>query len=150
MQQISDSLRYLLPGVNVHVDLAEVRGYQYHTGVVFAAYTPGSGGEIARGGRYDGIGESFGRARAATGYSTDLKLLMRLIGYDRIAERLGISPTRQGAILCPDDDCVELNKTVEKLRADGEVVVLDLAGLNQSVCDRAIRNKDGAWFVEIL
>ena len=150
LQQISDSLRYLLPGVNVHVDLAEVRGYQYHTGVVFAAYTPGSGSEIARGGRYDGIGESFGRARAATGYSTDLKLLMRLIGYDRIAERLGISPTRQGAILCPDDDCVELNKTVEKLRADGEVVVLDLAGLNQSVCDRAIRNKDGAWFVEIL
>ena len=150
LQQISDSLRRLLPSVNLHVDLAEVRGYQYHTGVVFAAYTPGSGSEIARGGRYDGIGESFGRARAATGYSTDLKLLMRLIGYDHIAERLGISSNRQGAILCPDADCTELNKTVEKLRASGEVVVFDLAGLNQSVCDRAIRKRDGAWFVENL
>ena len=131
-----------------------MRGYQYHTGVVFAAYTPGSGSEIARGGRYDGIGESFGRARPATGYSTDLKLLMRLIGYDRVAEKFAASAAQssgqQRAILCPDDNCSELMQTVEQLRAEGEVVVFDLVGLNQSLCDRVIRSKDGTWLVEKL
>ncbi len=156
LREISDSLRAGLSDVNVHVDLAEVRGYQYHTGVVFAAYTPGAGSEIARGGRYDGIGESFGRSRPATGYSADLKLLMRLIGYDRIAEKLGpsskqsLGSQRRGAILCPDHVCDELKKTVEQLRASGEVVVTDLTGMNQSFCDRAIRRKDGAWLVESL
>jgi len=62
LREISNALQPLSSGTNLHVDLAEVRGYQYHTGVVFAAYTPGSGSEIARGGRYDGIGESFGRS----------------------------------------------------------------------------------------
>ena len=135
-----------------------MRGYQYHTGVVFAAYTPGSGSEIARGGRYDGIGESFGRARPATGYSTDLKLLMRLTGYDRAAEKsagtVAQSPSlfsrRQKAILCPDDNSIELKQTVEQLRSDGEVVIVDLAGLNQSLCDRVIRKKDDTWSVENL
>ena len=150
LQQISDSLQPALRDVNVHVDLAEVRGYQYHTGVVFAAYTPGAGSEIARGGRYDGIGRSFGRSRPATGYSTDRKHLMRLTGCNRIAEKFSLSLKQQGAILCPDDDCAELYNVVEQLRASGEVVVLNLAGLNQSLCDRAIRKKDGTWLVESL
>jgi len=80
--------------------IAEVRGYRYHTGVVFAAYTPGAGSEIARGGRYDGIGESFGRARPATGYSIDLKLLMRLTGSDKVAAKFNSSSPQRGAILC--------------------------------------------------
>lgn len=152
--EISNALQPLSEEINLHVDLAEVRGYQYHTGVVFAAYTPGSGSEIARGGRYDGIGESFGRARPATGYSTDLKLLMRLIGYDRVAEKFAASAAQssgqQRAILCPDDNCSELMQTVEQLRAEGEVVVFDLVGLNQSLCDRVILSKDGTWLVEKL
>ncbi len=156
LRQISGALQSQLQGVNVHVDLAEVRGYQYHTGVVFAAYTPGAGSEIARGGRYDGIGESFGRSRPATGYSTDLKLLMRLIGYDHTAEKYGslsnqsFWSNQDRAILCPDENCRELNKTVEQLRAGGEIVVIDLAGMNQSFCDRAIRKIDGTWQVENL
>jgi len=150
LQDISDALQPLESGISLHVDLAEVRGYQYHTGVVFAAYTPDSGSEIARGGRYDGIGESFGRARPATGYSTDLKLLMRLIGYDRVAERFGASQQLQNAILCPEDNCSDLQRTVEQLRREGEVVVFDLTGLSQSLCDRVIRKKDGTWLVEKL
>ena len=154
LQEISNVLQPVQQGVNLHVDLAEVRGYQYHTGVVFAAYTPGSGSDIARGGRYDGIGESFGRARPATGYSTDLKLLMRLTGYDRMAEKFTIAPGpssgRQRAILCPDDNSSELAVLVEQLRSEGEVVIVDLAGLNQSLCDRVIRRKDDTWLVERL
>lgn len=150
LKEISVALNPLPAGVNVHFDLAEVRGYQYHTGVVFAAYTPGAGSEIARGGRYDGIGESFGRARPATGYSTDLKLLMRLVGCERVARKFAIASTQQGAILCPADDCADLHNSVAKLRAEGEVVVFDLAGLDQSLCDRVIKKKDGAWLVESL
>ncbi len=150
LHQISELLQPLPENTTLHFDLAEVRGYQYHTGVVFAAYTPGSGSEIARGGRYDGIGKTFGRSRPATGYSTDLKLLMRLIGYDQVASKFNISTKQQHAILCPDDKCTQLQKTVETLRAQGEVVMFELAGQNQSLCDRVIRKKEGNWSVENL
>ncbi len=149
MQLISDSLGSLPLNATLHFDLAEIRGYQYHTGIVFAAYTPGSGTEIARGGRYDGIGERFGRARPATGYSADLKQLMRLIGYDRLAEQFG-TPAGQRAILCPADQCPDLQTTVSQLRAQGEVVVFDLAGLDRSFCERTIVKKEGKWSVENL
>jgi ATP phosphoribosyltransferase regulatory subunit len=56
-------------------DLAELRGYHYHSGVVFDAYCDGATGAVARGGRYDEVGKAFGRARAATGFSIDLRTL---------------------------------------------------------------------------
>ena len=65
-------------GLSLNFDLAELRGYNYQTGMVFAIFVPGCGEEIARGGRYDAIGEVFGRARPATGFSTDLKTLLDL------------------------------------------------------------------------
>lgn len=67
-----------LPALPIHVDLAELRGLRYHTGLVFAAFVPGHGREIARGGRYDGVGHEFGRARPATGFSADMNELLRL------------------------------------------------------------------------
>ncbi len=78
LQQMAEQISIWLPQVPVHFDLAELRGYHFHTGVVFAAFVPSSGKEIARGGRYDDIGRVFGRARPATGFSTDLKTLMLL------------------------------------------------------------------------
>lgn len=66
------------PGLPLHVDLAELRGSRYHTGLVFAAFAPGLGREIARGGRYDGVGAEFGRARPATGFSADINELLAL------------------------------------------------------------------------
>ena len=56
-------------------DLAELRGYHYHSGVVFDAYCGGVSGAVARGGRYDEVGKAFGRARPATGFSIDLRSL---------------------------------------------------------------------------
>jgi ATP phosphoribosyltransferase regulatory subunit len=56
-------------------DLAELRGYHYHSGVVFDAYCDGVTGPVARGGRYDDVGKAFGRARPATGFSIDLRAL---------------------------------------------------------------------------
>ena len=65
LQSIATKLSKVFPLLAVSFDLSELRGYHYHTGIVFAAFIPGLGREIARGGRYDNIGEFFGRARAA-------------------------------------------------------------------------------------
>ena len=78
LEQTVRALRRRFPKVPVHVDLAELRGYRYQTGMVFAAFTPGHGRELARGGRYDGVGREFGVPRAATGFSADLNELLRL------------------------------------------------------------------------
>jgi len=74
---VVDHLQRNHPQVNVHIDLADVFGYRYHTGLKFFAYTDGRGRAIAKGGRYDRIGQQFGRARPATGFSADLKSLVK-------------------------------------------------------------------------
>ncbi|TPE51997.1 ATP phosphoribosyltransferase regulatory subunit [Maribrevibacterium harenarium] len=78
LQSIADIISTRFPSVGLHFDLSDMDSYSYHTGVVFAAYVPGHGNAVARGGRYDNIGEVFGRLRAATGFSTDVKALVSL------------------------------------------------------------------------
>lgn len=78
LEKIVKALARSAPKTAIHVDLAELRGYRYHTGIVFAAFAPGHGREIARGGRYDGVGAEFGAARPATGFSADMNELLRL------------------------------------------------------------------------
>ena len=78
LAQTVRALRRKFPKMPVHVDLAELRGYRYQTGMVFAAFAPGHGRELARGGRYDGVGREFGVPRPATGFSADLNELLRL------------------------------------------------------------------------
>lgn len=135
-----------MPDTPLHFDLAELRGYQFHTGVVFAAFVADRGQEIARGGRYDDIGKVFGRARPATGFSTDLRSLMQL-------------GTRQwpavaGAVLAPAEDDAALVATIAELRAKGERVVRQLPGQQGSFaemgCDRVLRWNGTAWTVERL
>ena len=77
LKQVAHGLQQTMQ-IDVHYDLAELRGFNYHTGVVFAAYAQGQGQAIAQGGRYDGIGKEFGIARPATGFSSDLKTLIAL------------------------------------------------------------------------
>ena len=78
LDQTVRALKRKFRKVPVHVDLAELRGYRYQTGMVFAAFAPGHGRELARGGRYDGVGREFGVPRPATGFSADLNELLRL------------------------------------------------------------------------
>lgn len=78
LEQIATRLQRKYRKLPLHIDLAELRGYRYQTGVVFAAFVPGHGRELARGGRYDGVGHEFGAPRAATGFSADLNELLRL------------------------------------------------------------------------
>lgn len=78
LDRIVSELQAEMPRLSINIDLAELRGYRYQTGVVFAAFVEGHGREIARGGRYDGVGAEFGAARPATGFSADLNELLRL------------------------------------------------------------------------
>lgn len=83
LQAVVDALVQRQPRRTLHIDLAELRGYRYKTGLVFAAFVPGHGRELARGGRYDGIGAAFGEARPATGFSADVNALLRLADSER-------------------------------------------------------------------
>ena len=129
-------------GAEVSIDLAELRGYQYHSGVVFAAYCEGVPNAIARGGRYDEVGKSFGRARPATGFSLDLKELASVAPGTRGA----------GAILAPMNADPALHDKIAALRSAGDVVVAALPGHDkhswQPPCDRELVRRGSAWTVE--
>jgi ATP phosphoribosyltransferase regulatory subunit len=138
---ITSLLQQRVRDVVLHFDLAELRGYKYQTGMVFAVFIPGCGQEIARGGRYDAIGEVFGRARPATGFSTDLKTLVTLSQRDFGG---------QGeSILAPADNDPELYTVVQQLRRSGERVVCALPGQVadpvDSGCNRVLVNTGGTW-----
>jgi ATP phosphoribosyltransferase regulatory subunit len=126
---------------NIGIDLAELRGYHYHSGMVFAAYHEGSHDAIALGGRYDDVGKAFGRARPATGFSMDLRQLHSLLA--KQAQPQGIlAPYRQNAAL---------DTAIAKLREQGEIVVVDLLGKaeyhSELNCDRELVLRDGKWVV---
>ncbi|MGO2056079.1 MAG: ATP phosphoribosyltransferase regulatory subunit [Halomonadaceae bacterium] len=125
--------------VALYFDLAELRGYQYHTGMMFAAYVPGYGHALAKGGRYDDTGRAFGRARPATGFSMDLK---------QLASLAPASPSR-GAIWSPAKQDESLNAAVVALREQGERVIQALPGQRtgpaEHDCDRCLELIDGRW-----
>ncbi len=123
------------------IDLADLRGYHYHSGMVFAAYHAGSHDAIALGGRYDDLGKSFGRARAATGFSMDLRQLYRLLPAQKM----------QTGICAPHQNDAALSAKIAELRAAGEIVVVDLLDdascLAELNCDRVLVQQNGAWQV---
>lgn len=134
------------PQLPLHFDLAELRGYGYQTGVVFAAFVPGCGQEVARGGRYDQIGEVFGRARPATGFSADLRTLMALSKAEL--------DTDGGAVFAPALDAPALADAIRALRAAGERVIVALpgqaGGAREMGCDRELVEQGGNWIVKTL
>ena len=152
---VKDALQYLVTTANqlqrrmkdvrLHFDLAELRGYHFHTGIVFAAFVAEQGQEIARGGRYDDIGKVFGRARPATGFSTDLKSLVNLsAGVNQVIS--------SSAIFAPGNNDDSLHKAIAELRAKGEQIIEELpgqtAGAAEMNCDRVFVQRDGQWLVE--
>jgi ATP phosphoribosyltransferase regulatory subunit len=134
-----------IPGTPLFFDLCELRGYEYHTGIVFAAYTSTYGRAVAKGGRYDHIGEVFGRARPASGFDSDLKVLAKLSSK---------VPKRTPGIVAPNIVDEELSTIIDNLRKQGEIVVVNLAneilsdGAFQELnCDREIIHKNDSWVV---
>ncbi|MBA3022806.1 MAG: ATP phosphoribosyltransferase regulatory subunit [Sideroxydans sp.] len=141
-----DDLQRAASGLNgkvdsIGVDLAELRGYHYHSGMVFAAYHAGSHDAIAVGGRYDDLGKVFGRARPATGFSMDLRQLHGLLPLQALSKTIH-APYREDATL---------DAAIAALRGQGEIVVVDLLGdaaLHTELnCDRELIQRDGQWVV---
>jgi ATP phosphoribosyltransferase regulatory subunit len=132
----------LKPNVDkIAFDLADLRGYHYHTGMVFAAYADGCSNAIALGGRYDEIGKAFGRARPATGFSMDLRELSRLMK----------PQTYPSGIRAPfQKKNKELENIIEQLRNSGQIVVMDLPGQEKKSlnCDRQLIFHNEQWIVE--
>jgi ATP phosphoribosyltransferase regulatory subunit len=127
------------PGVEVTFDLAELGGFNYESGLVFAAFAPGSPDAVARGGRYDEVGKSFGRARPATGFTMDLRQL----------GRLSIAARKRSSILAPHAEDPALRALVAELRAKGEIVIVDLPGHDAAElgCERKIVKDRETWRV---
>jgi ATP phosphoribosyltransferase regulatory subunit len=126
LEAVVEQLGSRFPSLPISFDLAELRGYHYHTGVVFAAFVPTIGREIARGGRYDNIGAVFGRARPATGFSADLKLLA-LLGKQTAQDQ----PKQRIFVPCLENTGLHdnaLNEKIRDLRAQGHIVIQQLPG----------------------
>ncbi|PKO34489.1 MAG: ATP phosphoribosyltransferase regulatory subunit [Betaproteobacteria bacterium HGW-Betaproteobacteria-7] len=142
-----DSLRHIFAEASdlpLSVDLSDLRGYHYHNGVVFAAYCPGYPAAIALGGRYDGAGRTFGRARPATGFSMDLREIARLLPPARVA----------AAVLAPHAGTDrELAAHIAALRTQGEIVVELLPGeaaCEGPFCDRKLARVGEHWIIEAI
>ena len=127
------------PHVGVYVDLTELRGFRYHTGLVFAVYLEGRGSAIAKGGRYDNIGAVFGRDRPATGFAIDL---MALVDDAQQSESADVP------VIAPQSEDAGLRAAVTRLRAAGRTVVMDVApGVDLPNAERLVL-RDGEWIIE--
>lgn len=137
-------LQVALPELPLSFDLADLRGYNYHNGIVFSAYHAGFPAAVAQGGRYDGVGKAFGRARPATGFSMDLREVARLTKNSRAP----------GAILAPyAGEDAALTARIEELRAAGSVVVELLPGESRSegpLCDKRLVEESGQWIIQAI
>jgi ATP phosphoribosyltransferase regulatory subunit len=140
LQWLADELE----GLPISFDLADLRGYHYHSGVVFAAYGGKSPVALALGGRYDSVGRAFGRGRPATGFSLDLRELAAQVA----------DPVLPGAVLAPGGRDPQLQAAIAALRGNGESVVIELPGHDgtwrEAGCDRRLVLRGGAWQVEPL
>ncbi|MES2770583.1 MAG: ATP phosphoribosyltransferase regulatory subunit [Pseudomonadota bacterium] len=137
-----NALSKAMPNLPLSFDLADLRGYHYHNGVVFAAYYPNFPSAIARGGRYDGVGKTFGRDRAATGFSMDLREIARLAPM----------PLLNTGIVAPyaEHDSL-LGELINSLRAQGERVIEllpDEQHLEHPQCNRRITSSNGQWIIQ--
>jgi len=142
LEKTAEKIAMRFDNVGFNFDLAELHGYHYQTGVVFAAFVPKRGEAIARGGRYDDIGQIFGNARAATGFSTDLKLL------DTLTTREFKTASRVFAPIAEDEN---LASKINELREQGACVIEQLPGQSGDAkamgCDQSLELVDGQWQV---
>ncbi|MFP8966367.1 ATP phosphoribosyltransferase regulatory subunit [Pokkaliibacter sp. CJK22405] len=143
LAEIATTIRQRYTGIDIYIDLSELRGYNYHTGIIFTAYVPGYGQPVAKGGRYDDIGKVFGRARPATGFSADLMVLVSL------SEQLESELPR--GIFAPAQQDAALLAAVNQLRKQGERVVAGMPGMDNNPqelrCDRQLQWDGQQWQV---
>ena len=125
--------------VNIYIDLTEAHGYRYHSGVVFALYAKELGAPIAKGGRYDGVGEAFGRSRPATGFAIDLK------AWSVLAE---MPVSALSYVASPAVDCSELLVKEADLRRTGAIVIKSLGDIIDPRCSQQLVRIEGKWLLK--
>ena len=142
LERLVSAAAQLSANLELSIDLADLRGYQYHSGVMFAAYVDQLPQPIARGGRYDHVGQAFGRPRPATGFSLDLLTLANLSPMN----------VRKLAILAPWVEDAALSKAITTLRSQGEVVIQVPVGTAAEAaeyeCDRELVKQGSSWEVK--
>jgi ATP phosphoribosyltransferase regulatory subunit len=142
LERLTNAIASMPSAPEVSIDLADLRGYQYHSGMMFTAYVDALSQPIARGGRYDHVGQAFGRARPATGFSIDLLTLAGL------STELEV----RSAIVAPWISDAGLNAAIQALRAGGEIVVQlapgDAALSAEYRLDRVLVEQGGTWKVQ--
>jgi len=144
LQAVVDALKVSNPDAELYLDLSELRGYHYHTGVVFAAYASGAGQSIGNGGRYDHVGEAFGRSRPATGFNMSLQALVQLSSsMDHIPSGVFAAAV--------EDKSADQQKAIAELRKNGERVVCGFPSQQPNYeelhCDRQLLLVDGEFQV---
>lgn len=153
MPQITQALDHLVavarsamftghPQCVLTVDLSDLRGYRYHNGVIFSIYCEGLPNAVVRGGRYDGVGEIFGRARPATGFSLEMRELLE------IAPQQAAAASAQGlSIAAPWADDAGLRAAIAAMRAKGESVICLPDAELSAWAGRRLVNDAGNWKV---
>lgn len=114
IRSVADVVSSRFATVGMHFDMSDLESYSYHTGLVFAAYVPGHGNAVARGGRYNYIGEVFGRSRPATGFSTDVKTLVSLVS---------VALEQRPSVIAPNANGEALWQRIRALRSEGYRVI---------------------------
>ncbi len=142
LQATVEALQVNYPEAELYLDLSELRGYHYHTGIVFAAYAQGVGQAIGNGGRYDHVGEGFGRSRPATGFNMSLQALAQLVDGQQIVP----------GIFAPVSEDTEQRQIITELRLRGERVVCGFAGQQPDYeelhCNRQLLLVDGTYQIK--
>ena len=146
LTQVAEIISQRFTAVEVYFDLAEIRGYEYHTGLVFAAYADGHGLALANGGRYDNIGKVFGSERSATGFNTDIKALIDFLGSRATLAVQPINAERE-IIAAPNSDETSLWNAVSQLRSAGEIVIFNGEAGTETPTSLLVQ-KAGNWVVE--
>ena len=143
LDRVASIIEQRYPTAELYFDLGELRGYHYLTGLVFAAFAPGYGNPIASGGRYDHIGEVFGRARPATGFAVDITAISKL----GLLKKIGIP-----AVAVIESSDANQWQAIQNLREQGQRVVAvgDGANLVELGCDRQLLFQDGCYQVVAL
>lgn len=148
LTQVAEVVSQRFADVEVYFDLAEIRGYEYHTGLVFAAYADGHGLALANGGRYDNIGKVFGSERSATGFNSDIKALIDFLGGRAILAGQQANAARE-IIAAPkqSENEASLWQAVSELRKAGQVVIFNGEEGAEKPTSVLVQ-KSGSWQVE--
>jgi ATP phosphoribosyltransferase regulatory subunit len=148
LEQVATQTGNRYADITIHIDLAELPGYHYHNGIVFAAYVEGAGAALANGGRYDAVGAIFGRARPATGFNADLKTILSL---SALKQNDSSTLPIKGIVAEIQEDPLQW-RAIAALRERGERVICVTAGkaidFDELGCNRQLVREKNQYVIK--